>query len=215
MEGDLGGNDGGTDGDQRTEVLLPRRTRLVVVLVVLQFPKTVQSLFRNPALPACLAGPAPPLWAEALIWFRAVPSPLSERPCSEAALAARNSFEGQLKFALGIRLGALAMVTLGIGHLDVHFLSLVVVEESVVCFLTKYSGRSYGPCLSGGMVFEGTDPGEDCPNDSSHSLRCCSASDSFTSIVTLIAALGETWVFRVLMPASRFHLQLLLFWCSQ
>ena len=198
-----GGNDGGTDGDQRTQVLLAVMYAAVVVLVVLQFRKTVQSFFRNPALLGLLLlACASPLWAEAsdLVSRRALA--LVGTTLFGVALAARYSFEEQLKILRwAFRLGALATVMLGIGSPGRALSAVgggggirgvfphknILGGAMALAFLVEWYLREQG--IRGKIV-------------RMISLIAYAvllvASDSLTSIVTLIAALGVTWVFRVL-----------------
>ncbi len=198
-----GGNDGGTDGDQRTQVLLAVMYAAVVVLVVLQFRKSIQSFSRNPALLGLLLlACASPLWAEAsdLVSRRALA--LVGTTLFGVALAARYSFEEQLKILRwAFRFGALATVMLGIGSPSRALSAAgggggirgvfphknILGGAMALAFLVEWYLREQGIREKIVRIISLT----------AYAVLLV-ASDSLTSIVTLVAALAATWVFRVL-----------------
>lgn len=198
-----GGNDGGIDGDQRTQVLLAVMYAVVIVLAVIQFRKTIQSFSRNPSLLGLLLlACASPLWAEAsdLVSRRALA--LVGTTLFGVALATRFSLEEQLKILRwAFRIGALATVMLGIGSPSRALSAVgggggirgvfphknILGGAMALAFLVEWYLREQGIREKIVRIASLT----------AYAVLLV-ASDSLTSIVTLVAALAATWAFRVL-----------------
>jgi len=198
-----GGNDAGTDGDQRTQILLAIMYVVVSILAALQFRIAIQSFTRNPALLGLLIlACASPLWADApdLVSRRALA--LVGTTLFGVALATTYSFEDQLKILQwAFRIGALLTLMLlvisparalsaadgGGGLRGVFPHKNILGGAMALAFLVEWFLREQK--MLGKML---------------RIVSLCAftillvVSDSLTSIVTVVAALSGTWVFRTL-----------------
>lgn len=196
------GNEGGTEGDVRTQVLLAVLYLAIAVFAMLQFHKTMQAFFRNPALLALLLlACASPVWAEASDLASRRALALVGTTLFGVVLATRYSFEEQLKILRwAFRIGAISTLLLGIGSPGRVFSAVgggggvrgvfphknILGGAMALAFLVEWYLKEKG---MRGKFFRLV------------SLTAFGvlllASDSLTSILTIVAALGVTWVFRV------------------
>jgi exopolysaccharide production protein ExoQ len=192
-----------TDGDPRTQILLAIVYVVVAILASLRLQDIVQSLSRNPALTcllllACVS----PLWAESpdLVFRRALG--LVGASLFGIVLAAYYPFEEQLEILRwAFRLGATATLLLfiaspgralsapggGGGIRGVYPHKNILGAAMALAFLVEWYLREhqgwakilrlFSLCAYGSLLV---------------------ASDSMTSIVTVVAALGAVWTFRTL-----------------
>jgi exopolysaccharide production protein ExoQ len=192
-----------TDGDPRTQILLAVVYVVVAILAALRLRDTVQGLSRNPALTclvllACVS----PLWAESpdLVFRRALG--LVGASLFGIVLAAYYPLEEQLEILRwAFRLGATATLLLflvspsralsapggGGGIRGVYPHKNILGAAMALAFLVEWYLREHQSwakilrllslCAYGSLLI---------------------ASDSMTSIVTAIAALGTVWTFRTL-----------------
>jgi exopolysaccharide production protein ExoQ len=190
-----------TDGDPRTQILLAIVYVVVAILAALRLRDIVQSLSRNPALTcllllACVS----PLWAESpdLVFRRALG--LVGASLFGIVLAAYYPFEEQLEILRwAFRLGATATLLLfiaspsralsapggGGGIRGVYPHKNILGAAMALAFLVEWYLREhqgwarilrlFSLCAYGSLLI---------------------ASDSMTSIVTVVAALGAVWTFR-------------------
>lgn len=205
------GNEGGTEGDARTQVLLAALYFTVAVFAVLQFRKTMQSFFRNPALLGLLLlACASPVWAEASDLASRRVLALVGTTLFGVVLATRYSLDQQLKvLQWAFRIGAISSLFLGIGSPGRVFSAVgggggirgvfphknILGGAMALAFLVEWYLRETGMRAK--------------------VLRLLSlgafgalllASDSLTSILTVVSALGVTWVFRVAYARLRIPL---------
>lgn len=192
-----------TDGDPRTQILLAIVYVVVGILASLRLRDIVQSLSRNPALTcllllACVS----PLWAESpdLVFRRALG--LVGASLFGVVLAAYYPFEEQLEILRwAFRLGATATLLLfiaspgralsapggGGGIRGVYPHKNILGAAMALAFLVEWYLREHqgwakilrllSLCTYGSLLV---------------------ASDSMTSIVTVVAALGALWTFRTI-----------------
>jgi exopolysaccharide production protein ExoQ len=195
------GGPSSVDGDPRTQVLLAMVYSVVAILAVFRFRDAARSLLRNPAL-ACLLLLAcvSALWAESpdLVFRRALG--LVGASLFGIAFASYYPFEEQLGILRwAFRIGATATVLLfavspsralsapggGGGYRGIFPHKNILGATMALAFLVEWYLREHQGwakilrllsfCAYGALLI---------------------ASNSMTSIVTLVAALGTVWAFR-------------------
>jgi len=210
-----GGNDVGTDGDQRTQVVLAFMYLAVASLVALQFRASIQSFARNPALLGLLLlACASPLWADTpdLVSRRALA--LVGTSLFGVALATRYTFEDQLKmFRVAFRIGAL--------------LTFVLIAISPARALSGADGGGgirgvfphkniLGGVMALALLVEWTLREQRTRGKIVRIISLCAygvllvSSNSLTSVVTVAAAVSVTWVIRVLYARRQIPFPLLV-----
>lgn len=199
----LSGGDGGIEGDQRTQVILMCLYGLLVIFAVMKLRDTAASLWRNPALLALLLlACISPLWSESpdLVFRRAIG--LAGTTLFGVLLATRYSFEDQLRILRA------AFQIAAAGTLAVLLVSPIRVFSAIGggdglrgVFPHK---NILGAAMALGFVVEWyvRDPKRKAKAFRLVALFVYSglllASNSMTSIVTVLATLGGVWIVRVL-----------------